>query len=1065
MSFTNTEVASSELNCTLCLSALFEEDFSIDWLVELTAQKSSAVLSALETGIQKGWLKGKGGGHYQFTDLEARETCLNRLTSEDKKTFHRQIADILIKEMSSEDIKARKVAHHLLNLENTVEGCRWLMKAANAYLKTYLPENAIQCYAKVLNDLSTTDSQEAKYIFCEATIQYSKISTARHDTINVIALLNTALEKAKKLDEKGFEILLQMHLAKNEWLLSLFGNALNRFEKSLSLANLLNDPALNRSVNNFKIFFLYWQGRFQQAVKLFEQYVPDFDKSPKGNFPLLVEMTVAHCYAQTGKATEGIGMLDAIHRHCLERGDLYLASNAAVTMGAILIDYRILHKGLDYLKIGIKNAKLAHNDFMLIFGMLTLSYCYYLIGDKKSCKFYLQEFLLQRSKVHVNVNFFPYLIEMCLALKKEIDFDIDGLNIETNITQAAEGNNIFMKGMSHKVRALWQEHENIEPRKIIQSLKLSLNYLKESGHLIETTRTFAKLAEMHMVLGEKDKAGKIVKKAAEMLSSLNENMVPVDLQFLKSKQIAGRNILNEIFALSNDLISITEDEDIFRRLLSSANSIIGSERGALFYYDHDSSVPKLKLRASRNLDEKEISHLSFNASLKMIKETVNFKTGRIMGYSNDEKSNQKSDNIILSCISAPVIFKGKVIGALYHDNRLRSSAFDDLDLKLLTYIASLAGFALEQERIQRILDRTAQNYSQANIKAENETFLSSGISGIIGRSAAIKSILKQIKKVAQTDSTVLISGESGVGKEVIAEAIHKASKRNERPFVRLNCSAFPQTLIESELFGHEKGAFTGATRKKIGRIEIADGGTLFLDEIGTASLETQINLLRVLQDKKFERIGSNETIHSDFRLIAATNQNLPKLIDRNLFRLDLYYRINVFPIFVPPLRERKEDIPVLAEYFLHIKAKKLGKKFDGICTEEMEKLMAYDWPGNVRELENVIERGIVLSPEKYFTVPDIFIGLFSRDQESNDRTLRGNERQHLVWALDKSGWKVRGQDGAAKLLDIPPSTLEFRMRKLNIRRPHLVKEGNKSPSPVTPKSKNNKTSDKSGVLL
>jgi len=292
-----------------------------------------------------------------------------------------------------------------------------------------------------------------------------------------------------------------------------------------------------------------------------------------------------------------------------------------------------------------------------------------------------------------------------------------------------------------------------------------------------------------------------------------------------------------------------------------------------------------------------------------------------------------------------------------------------------------------------------------------------------------------VDQVAKADTTVLICGETGVGKELVARAIHRHSLRKDKPFIRVQCSALIESLITSELFGHEKGAFTGAINRRIGRFELADGGTIFLDEIGDLPGEVQVRLLRVLQSKEFERVGASETLHSDFRLVAATNHNLEEEVKVCRFRADLYFRLNVFPIFVPPLRERKDDIPILVRYFISIYGTKMGKTFDRIPEEEMSKLIQYDWPGNVRELENIIERGTILSHGPTFYVPKLSIDSLGFGLQKEYLTLRENERHHIESALLKTGWKIRGPGGAAELLEIHPSTLAFKMKKLGVQRP------------------------------
>jgi formate hydrogenlyase transcriptional activator len=291
-----------------------------------------------------------------------------------------------------------------------------------------------------------------------------------------------------------------------------------------------------------------------------------------------------------------------------------------------------------------------------------------------------------------------------------------------------------------------------------------------------------------------------------------------------------------------------------------------------------------------------------------------------------------------------------------------------------------------------------------------------------------------VDQVANTDTTVLIEGDTGVGKELIARAIFRQSSRRDKPFIRVHSNALPESLIASEFFGHEKGSFTGAISRRIGRFELADEGTLFLDEIGDLRLDIQVRLLRVLQTKEFERIGGSETLRSDFRLIVATNRNLEEEVKAGRFRADLYYRLNVFPITVPPLIERKEDIPELIDFFIKTYSAQKGKSLNGISTSDMDRLIHYNWPGNVRELENIIERAVILSKGPLVQIPELWGVHPDAPPLKAGLTLKNNERNHILWALQKTKWKINGPDGAAQILDIHPSTLQSRMKKLGIRR-------------------------------
>ncbi|HVH91123.1 MAG TPA: sigma 54-interacting transcriptional regulator [Candidatus Acidoferrum sp.] len=310
---------------------------------------------------------------------------------------------------------------------------------------------------------------------------------------------------------------------------------------------------------------------------------------------------------------------------------------------------------------------------------------------------------------------------------------------------------------------------------------------------------------------------------------------------------------------------------------------------------------------------------------------------------------------------------------------------------------------------------------------------------IIGESPALKRTLKQVEIVAPTDSTVLLLGETGTGKELIARAIHNLSFRRERTLVKVNCAAIPTGLLESELFGHEKGAFTGAIAQRIGRFELANRGTIFLDEIGDIPIELQPKLLRVLQEREFERLGSTRTIHTDARLIAATNCDLREMVEQQKFREDLFYRLNVFPIYVPALRERSEDIPLLVRHFVQHFARQMNRTIETIPAETMAALTRYPWPGNIRELQNLIERAVILSHGPVLQVPlqDLDNRTALRRDNEKDQTLEAAERAHILAILKETRWVLAGPRGAAVRLGMNRSTLQFRLKKLGIVRPDM----------------------------
>jgi len=334
------------------------------------------------------------------------------------------------------------------------------------------------------------------------------------------------------------------------------------------------------------------------------------------------------------------------------------------------------------------------------------------------------------------------------------------------------------------------------------------------------------------------------------------------------------------------------------------------------------------------------------------------------------------------------------------------------------------------------------------IDLDEEVSVADGFPGIVGHSAALREVLQQVELVAPTDSTVLLLGETGTGKELVARAIHDRSFRKSRSMVKVNCAAIPSGLLESELFGHERGAYTGAMTQKIGRIELADQGTLFLDEIGDIPLELQPKLLRVLQEREFERLGSTMTRRVNVRIVAATHRHLEDMIRENQFRSDLYYRLNVFPICIPPLRERTEDIPPLVRYFVREFAQRMNKTIEAISGETMDALTRHPWPGNIRELQNVIERSVVLHQKGVFSVKNSGFSRTCSSQLSARATFRRpatEDRKMIDEALAESGGRISGPDGAAAILGIPASTLESKIRSLNINK-HSFKSVNRNSS-------------------
>jgi len=384
----------------------------------------------------------------------------------------------------------------------------------------------------------------------------------------------------------------------------------------------------------------------------------------------------------------------------------------------------------------------------------------------------------------------------------------------------------------------------------------------------------------------------------------------------------------------------------------------------------------------------------------------------------------------LCCI--PLNSSQGVLGVL-NLGSTREQSVNPNDLSVLTQIANRLAVFFQNARAYQELNELKNKLKQEKLYLEDEIRSELNFEEIIGDDPEILKVLSQAKTVAPTDATVLVLGETGTGKELIARAVHRMSERRDRSFIKVNCAAIPTGLLESELFGHEKGAFTGAVSQKIGRLELADKGTLFLDEVGDIPLELQPKLLRVLQDQEFERLGSTRTIRVNVRLVAATNHDLVKSIAEGQFRSDLFYRLHVFPIRMPPLRERRQDIPALVRYFVQKLARRMGKQIDTIPIETMNKMMDWNWPGNIRELENLVERSVILTKGSILHVPLAEL----RPQPENietEGTLEATDREHIIRVLRETRGVLSGPGGAAARLGLQRTTLQSKMKKLGIER-------------------------------
>jgi transcriptional regulator with GAF, ATPase, and Fis domain/tetratricopeptide (TPR) repeat protein len=624
--------------------------------------------------------------------------------------------------------------------------------------------------------------------------------------------------------------------------------------------------------------------------------------------------------------------------------------------------------GLHYFTQGRLKKALHHFELGLYFAGGGLSYYYFDQGQNQTAYDKTEAVMNKARETGLRWQYAsPIFLEMIYTLYRAGLPPLAGIKIEDETQRLLNEPNILLRGVALRLRALVRIEEEGKFSEGKKDLALSLDYLRKSNASIQLAKTRIELARLSLIEEDTKKARLYANQAARGLGSYTKEFYPDDLLYLLRTPVAaaqkrgssaaanpGRALLGKFMDVIRMLEPATDLDTILDRVVKAVNHLLGAERGGVIWFENTGP----KLRASHNLTKADLGADDFRSNLATIFEVHRTGQSRLIHNEKGKKKDWPYQCRALLCI--PIKIRNEATGVLYYDNSYVDDCFEMLDIDNLDEIAiQLSGFI---ERLFLLFTKiktleTESHEAAPPLKSRK----------IITQSPAMETLLVQTGQVAHTDSSVLILGETGVGKELLARHIHTKSNRVNKPFIVIDPSTMPEGLVESELFGHEKGAFTGADRQRKGRLEMAHHGTLFIDEIGDIPLSVQVKLLRTLQEKTITRVGGTTELSTDFRLVAATHRDLAKMVASGTFREDLYYRINVVPLYIPPLRERQEDVTMLARYFLREYGAKYHKKDIDLSKTNESVLTAYHWPGNIRELKNVMERTVLLSPDDNLT--------------------------------------------------------------------------------------------------
>lgn len=1011
----------------------FPDSFSVDWL---SVYQPSRLMSVIQSLIREGWIIPKPGdqGCYVWSADFPRPEITNLIQPDELSRHYRNAISILKKLTPTDDGITLTIAHQCLLTGIQDDDIDFIIKAADIEEKNHKISSAIHFYDSILEFMESFLGEEHKLIpestwhtIVNAIERRASLSLFQPDLKKINRFLLAAIRTAQRLHDLKSEAFLELLLGQNDWMYFQYKMAVQHFSRGLNIIKQIEDEELHKLGLKFQGLIYIIKGQFFKAIEAYEQSLGKMESTDNGDFFQLVALNMALCYIQVGMPQRGLGITETIQNYSQKKANLPLLSYSLVTAGIILLEIKQLKNSRSHFEKALELAKRETIPMVEVLAGIGLASIECQEGNfDLASENYKILWKIRKSNWYHILNFYP-LVDTGYILHSKGISPIDLRAVFDFLYSLKKDDvNPLMYAMIQRLQLNFIENKTPIAEKISILVDLEKS-VEQMGATLELAKIRIDLIRLYQQTNHWQKAESYAEKAYEFFSPFANGYFPMDLLHLvpQNKLKKDSQLFDLIIEMGEALINQENIEKLLTNIITSISRLIGSERAALFIRDKVTS--DLKMVASRNILKEEVERATFKNALQNIQVAANSRDGKIIQYEASEPNSPDFRRVIIT----PLKLGERIIGVLYQDSRFTSFDSRHNNIKLLPAFASQIAVSIDRAQAYDEIAQLNKRLIRENLYYIKEIEELQPFGEIIGVSEARMILLKLIQKVAPTQSTVLIHGETGVGKELVARAIHRESPRNNGPFIRVNCAALPETLIDSELFGYEKGAFTGATKTKEGRFELAHRGTLFLDEVSELPYSTQSRLLRILQEKEFQRVGGTKTLRSDFRLITATNKDLNMEITAGKFRADLFFRLNVFPIFVPPLRERSEDIPHIALYFLKLYNSQTKKDYPGITESEMKKLQSYSWPGNIRELSNRVEQAVILgeSTIRFLNLDDSKV---KTPVGNHDMKLKELEKEHILEALKKTKGKIGGVEGAAELLGLNRTTLIYRMKKMGI---------------------------------